>query len=134
MLMKLAAAGVFALSLLSTPALAQNAKEMLTIDLPGEPATLDPHLQWDTDSYSVYRNIFDNLLTRDKNGEIVPMIATAWKYVDDKTIDFDIREGVKFHDGTPLTADDVVFSIKRIIDPKFRSPQLSQFDQISDAQ
>jgi peptide/nickel transport system substrate-binding protein len=134
MFMKLAAAGVFALSLLSSPALAQNTNEMLTIDLPGEPATLDPHLQWDTDSYSVYRNIFDNLLTRDKNGEIAPMIATAWKYVDDKTIDFDIREGVKFHDGTPLTADDVVFSITRIIDPKFRSPQLSQFDQISDAQ
>lgn len=133
MLAKLLAASVLALTAASLPALAQSVKDTLTIDLPNDPATLDPHLQWDTDSYSVYRNIFDNLLTRDKAGEIKPFIATAWKYTDDTTIEFDIREGVKFHDGSPLTAEDVVFSIKRIIDPKFKSPQLSQFDQISDA-
>ena len=45
-------------------------------------------------------------------------------------IDFDIRADVKFHDGTPLTADDVVFSVKRITDPAFKSPQLGQFNSI----
>ena len=130
MLAKLLAVGVLATNVVSFPALAQSPKDTLTIDLPGDPATLDPHLQWDTDSYSIYRNIFDNLLTRDENGEITPFIATSWKYTDDTTVEFDIRDGVKFHDGSPLTAEDVVFSIKRIIDPKFKSPQLSQFDQI----
>ena len=46
-----------------------------SVDLPADAATLDPHVQWDTDSYTIYRNIFDNLLTRDAEGKIVPQIA-----------------------------------------------------------
>lgn len=118
--------------LLATPALAQ--KDALTVDLPGDVATLDPHIQWDTDSYTVYRNIFDNLVTRDPSGKIVPQVATAWRYADDLTLVFDLRTDVVFQDGTKLTADDVAFSINRIIDPAFRSPQLSQFDQITRAE
>ncbi len=116
-----------------TTALAQT-KETLTIDLPNDAATLDPHLQWNTDSYTVYRNIFDNLLTRDTKGEIVPQIAASWKYLDDTTLEFQIRDDVTFQDGSKLTADDVAFSIKRIIDPALKSPQLSQFDQIKTAE
>jgi peptide/nickel transport system substrate-binding protein len=116
------------------PVAAQTAKEVLTIDAPNDAATLDPHVQWDTDSYGVYRNIFDNLLTRDAAGKIVPQIATAWRFVDDTHVEFDIRPNVKFQDGTPLSADDVVFSVKRITNPSFKSPQLSQFDQIADAE
>jgi peptide/nickel transport system substrate-binding protein len=110
-------------------------KEMLTIDLPGDAATLDPHLQWNTDSYVIYRNIFDNLVTRDAaNGEIVPQIALSWTYLEDTVIEFQIRDDVTFHDGSKLTADDVAFSINRIIDPNLKSPQLSQFNQISMAE
>jgi peptide/nickel transport system substrate-binding protein len=105
------------LACLVTPVAAQSAKDVLTIDVPNDAATLDPHLQWDADSYGVYRNIFDNLLTRDAAGRIVPQIATAWHYVDDTHVAFDIRSDVKFQDGTPLTAEDVVFSVKRITDP-----------------
>lgn len=111
------------------PALAQ--KQQLTIDLAGDAATLDPHLQWDTDSYSVYRNIFDNLVTRDVSGAIVPQVATAWHYADDLTLVFDLRTDITFQDGSKLTPEDVAFSISRIIDPAFKSPQLSQFDQIA---
>ena len=117
---------------LAGPAAAQG-RDLVTVDLPNDAATLDPHLQWDTDSYSVYRNIFDNLVTRDTAGAIVPQIATAWTYVSDTVIDFTIRQGVTFHDGTPLTPEDVVYSIRRIIDPALKSPQLSQFDQIASA-
>jgi len=60
----------------ATPALAQP-NAALTVDLPGDVATMDPQLQWDTESYSVYRNIFDNLVTRDVSGKIVPQVATA---------------------------------------------------------
>lgn len=118
---------------LAGPVAAQS-RDLVTVDLPNDAATLDPHLQWDTDSYTVYRNIFDNLVTRDASGTIVPQIATAWTYVSDTVIDFTIRQGVTFHDGTPLTPEDVVFSIRRIIDPALRSPQLSQFDQIASAE
>jgi peptide/nickel transport system substrate-binding protein len=104
------------------------------VDLPTDPASLDPHLQWDPDSYAVYRNIFDNLVTRDLAGTIVPQVATAWRYEDDTHIVFTIREDISFQDGSKLTPDDVAFSVKRITDPAFRSPQLSQFDQITNAE
>lgn len=118
---------------LAQPVLAQG-KDTLTVDLPNDAATLDPHIQWDTDSYTIYRNVFDNLVTRDPSGKIVPQIAMAWRYRDDTTLEFDIREGVKFHDGSPLTPADVAFSINRIINPALKSPQLSQFDQIVSAE
>jgi len=110
-----------------------EAKDLLTVDLVNEPSSLDPHVQWNPDSYFVYRNIFDNLLTRDNAGKIIPQIATAWTYLSDTEIEFTIRDDVKFHDGTPLTAEDVVYSVKRITDPAFASPQLSQFNSITDA-
>jgi peptide/nickel transport system substrate-binding protein len=125
---------VLLVSLVLAPLAAQAAKDSLTVDLPNDAATLDPQLQWDTDSYTIYRNIFDNLVTRDASGKIVPQVATAWKYLDDTTIEFTIRGGIKFQNGTPLTPEDVVFSIKRITDPALKSPQLSQFDQIASAE
>ena len=99
-----------------TAALAQP-KETLTVDLPGDVATMDPHLQWDTESYTVYRNIFDNLVTRDVSGKIIPQVAADWHYTDDTTIAFDLRMDIAFHDGSRLTPEDVVFSVRRIIDP-----------------
>jgi len=116
-----------------TQALAQT-KESLSIDLPNEPGNLDPHGQYDTDSYGVYRNIFDNLVTRDVAGKIIPKVATAWKYSSDTVLDFTLRSDIKFHDGTPLTAEDVVFSITRIINPAFKSPQLANFNSITTAE
>jgi peptide/nickel transport system substrate-binding protein len=116
------------------PAAAQAPKETLSVDLASDAATLDPQVQWDTDSYSIYRNIFDNLLTRDDSGKIVPQIAASWRYLDDNTIDFTIRSGVRFQDGSPLTVDDVAFSVRRITDPAFKSPQLSQFNSIVSAE
>ena len=74
------------------------------------------------------------MVTRDQSGIIVPQVASAWRYEDPTHVVFTIRGDIRFHDGSPLTPADVVFSIKRITDPAFRSPQLSQFDQIVDAE
>jgi len=120
-----------ALGLTAGPALA--AKDRFVVDLVNEPSSLDPQVQWNPDSYYVYRNIFDNLVTRDDKGEIIPQVATAWKQVSDTEIEFNLRSDIAFHDGSKLTADDVVYSVKRITDPKFASPQLGQFDKITDA-
>lgn len=129
---------ILAIGAILAPAIAHSAEErqgkaQVVIDLVSEPSTLDPQLQWNPDSYNVYRNIFDNLLTRDDKGEIVPQIATGWKTLDATHIEFTIRDGVSFQDGTPLTPEDVAFSVNRIIDPKFASPQISQFDKIANA-
>jgi len=115
------------------PAQAALAKDELVINLVNEPATLDPHMQWNPDSYYVYRNIFDNLVTRNNDGEIVPQVAESWKQISDTELEMDIRSGITFHDGEALTADDVVYSVKRITDPEFSSPQLGQFNSIVDA-
>ncbi|KXF75191.1 peptide ABC transporter [Paramesorhizobium deserti] len=130
---RLASIAAVVITLMTSAAFAQP-KNTLTIDLPNDAATLDPHLQWNTDSYTVYRNIFDNLLTRDVSGKIIPQIATEWDYENDTTITFRIRDDVTFQDGSKLTAEDVAFSINRIIDPTLKSPQLSQFDQIDTAE
>ena len=110
-----------------------HSKHELVIDLAADAATLDPQLQWDTDSYSVYRNIFDNLVTRDISGKIVSQVATAWHYTTPTTLVFDLRSDIHFQDGSLLTPEDVVFSVTRITDPVLKSSQLSQFDQIVSA-
>ncbi|MBI1777752.1 MAG: peptide ABC transporter [Proteobacteria bacterium] len=120
------------LALAGAPSLAAG-KDTLAVGLQGDPASLDPQVQWDTDSYTVYRNIFDNLLTRDAQGKIQPQIAKSWRYASDTEIDFEIRSDVVFHDGSALKPEDVVFSVKRITNPAFKSPQLSQFNTIVDA-
>ncbi|WP_102107633.1 ABC transporter substrate-binding protein [Oceaniglobus roseus] len=119
-----------ALAVFALPAFAKD----LTVDLAGEPSSLDPQVQWNPDSYYVYRNIFDNLVTRSNEGEIVPEIATEWEQVSDNELVLTIRDGVTFHDGSALTPEDVVFSVKRITDPAFASPQLGQFNQITGAE
>jgi peptide/nickel transport system substrate-binding protein len=128
LLFRVAVLAAFACASGLKPALA--GRDLFVVDLASDPASLDPQLQWDPDSYAVYRNVFDNLLTRDADGKIVPQVATAWHYTNDTTVVFDLRTDIKFQDGTPLTAEDVAFSIKRITNPAFKSPQLSQFDQI----
>ena len=129
----LVALGFAALAAMLPARTARAAKDTLVIDLVQEPSSLDPQVQWNPDSYFVYRNIFDNMLTRDDAGKIVPQVATAWRQVDDSTTEFTLRDDIKFHDGSALTADDVVFSVKRIVDPAFKSPQRDQFNKIVDA-
>ncbi len=123
-----ALAATFLLAAFGTPAWA--GRDLFVVDLINNPASLDPQVQWDPDSYFVYRNVFDNLVTRDATGRIVGQVATEWKYESDTQVLFTLRQGIRFEDGSPLTPEDVVFTIKRITDPAFKSPQLSQFDQI----
>ncbi|WP_298919028.1 ABC transporter substrate-binding protein [uncultured Roseobacter sp.] len=122
-------AGV-AMAIFALPAYSRD----ITIDLAGEPSSLDPHVQWNPDSYYVYRNVFDNLVTRNNSGEIVPQIATAWDQISETELVLTIREGVSFHDGEALEPSDVVYSVKRITNPDFASPQLGQFNQIIGAE
>ncbi|WP_205648447.1 ABC transporter substrate-binding protein [Acuticoccus kandeliae] len=129
--------GVFASAIaagLALGAVPGLAKDAITIDLVNEPSSLDPQGQWNPDSYYVYRNIFDNVVTRDDAGTIVPQVASSWERLSDTEVKFELRDDIVFHDGTPLTAEDVVFSIERITDPAFGSPQLGQFNKIVKAE
>ncbi len=128
-------AAIMAVSVLGFSGLGHSAeKKTIIIDLVNESATLDPHLQWNPDSYSVYRNIFDNLVTRDNSGKIIPAVATAWKTPTDTQIVFTIRDDISFHDGTKLTPEDVVYSVQRVTSKELASPQRSQFAAITHAE
>jgi peptide/nickel transport system substrate-binding protein len=69
-------------------------------------------------------HLFDTLLWRDKDGNIEPFLATSWSFPDDRTIRLKLRKDVRFHNGDPLTVDDVVYTYGRVIDPKNRSRHL----------
>ena len=83
----------------------------------GDPQTIDPHSQNELLTNSVNGQMYETLVNRGKKLEIVPVLATEWKQVDTLTWRFTLRKGVKFHDGTPFTADDVLFSVERASQP-----------------
>ncbi len=56
--------------------------------------------------------VWDTLIYRDpETFQLKPLLATSWKYVDDTTLEFELRPGVTFQDGSPFTADDVVYTV-----------------------
>ena len=129
-----AATAIAVASFAAVPQGYAQGKDKITIDLVNEPSSLDPHGQWNPDSYYVYRNIFDNMVTRDDAGKIVPQVAESWKRTSDTEVTFTIRDDIMFHDGTKLTPEDVVYSVERITDKAFASPQLGQFNKIVKAE
>ena len=83
----------------------------------GEPDQLDPHKTSAYFSFEVLENIFDTLVEPAENLQMRPALAESWEVSDDElTWTFRLRPGVTFHDGSPLTAEDVAFSYNRIID------------------
>ncbi len=79
----------------------------------GDALSMDPHSLNETTQLSVTGNIYEPLVTRDKNLKLTPALATSWKQTSPTVWRFELRKDVKFHDGTPFTADDVVFSFAR---------------------
>jgi len=80
-----------------------------------DPQSLDPHaiaLQYQT---RVVSQIYESLVSRDRNFAVEPALAVSWEQLEPARWRFKLRPNVKFHDGTPFTADDVVFSIKRAL-------------------
>ncbi|HEX7385447.1 MAG: ABC transporter substrate-binding protein [Rhodospirillaceae bacterium] len=79
----------------------------------GDVQSMDPHSLNETLQLSFTGNIYEPLVGRGKDMALVPALATKWTQTAPTVWRFDLRKGVKFHDGTPFTADDVVFSFKR---------------------
>lgn len=79
----------------------------------GDPQTMDPHSQNESMTNMMNGQVYEKLVKRDRNLNIVPGLATSWEQTGPLTWRFKLRPGVKFHDGAPFTADDVVFSINR---------------------
>jgi peptide/nickel transport system substrate-binding protein len=80
-----------------------------------DPQSMDPHALALLYQSRVVSQVYDSLVNRDREFRLEPALATSWKMVDARTWRFALRPNVKFHDGTPMTADDVVFSIGRAL-------------------
>ncbi|MES2319609.1 MAG: ABC transporter substrate-binding protein [Pseudomonadota bacterium] len=97
------------LSLAAVPAMAQEFK----LAMSSPPTSLDPHFYNATPNSNVAAHVFDTLTRLDANDRLLPGLAESWSLVNRLTWEFKLRKGVKFHDGSPLTADDVLWSMER---------------------
>lgn len=94
----------------STPSSANQ--RPVVIALEEIPKRLDPLRSLTNPGYRVMPNMYDALIQVDyrNNGKLIPGLATSWRRINDKTIELTLREGVVFHDGAPLTTEDVLFT------------------------
>ena len=93
----------------ANPVFAQD----LRIGLGSEPTAMDPHYHNLSPNNSMLSHIFDSLVGQDERQRLTPDLAESWKAIDATTWEFKLRRNVRFHDGTPFTADDVIFSFER---------------------
>ena len=95
------------------PAGAQTA-QTLRIAVANETGSLDPHFRNNPIHLQVADHIFDTLMKQTPDGQMVPGLAASHERIDDKTVRLNLRRGVTWSDGSPFTADDVMFTVERV--------------------
>jgi peptide/nickel transport system substrate-binding protein len=110
----LLAATALAAGLLCAPAHANTLRWAAQNDI----LTLDPHAQNHATTNAILMHSYEGLTRYSAKYEVEPSLATKWTYISPTQVRFELRKGVKFHDGSPFTADDVVFSFGRIKQPQ----------------
>ncbi|MEU5907902.1 ABC transporter substrate-binding protein [Micromonospora sp. NPDC047467] len=125
-----AALAVSGCSSSATPSGGTSAAGTFVVATAGEPDTLNPVLNYGVDGGSL---IFDGLVARDARNQLVPALARELPTVstDGRTVTAKLRDGVRFHDDTPLTAQDVVFTYQAVLDPKVDSTLRSDLDMLA---
>ncbi len=102
----------------------------------GDALSLDPHSLNESLQLTVVNNVYEPLIQRDRNYKLEPILATDWKQTSPTVWRFNLRKGVQFHDGTPFTADDVIFSYERAkgdgSDMKSYVGQIKEIKKIND--
>lgn len=102
----------------------------LVVGLAAESEAMDPYFVYQNAGQSIMRALFDNLLDRDFDGKIIPGLAESWSIVDDKTLEFKLRKGIKFHNGEDFDANSVKFSIERMLNPDLKAGARNQYASI----
>lgn len=100
-------------------------KQELVRNNGSEPATLDPHKVESDVEGNIIRDIFEGLVAVSPDGAVEPRLAKSWEQKDNTVWTFHLRPGITWSDGTPITAQDVVWSWQRLVDPKTVSPYAS---------
>ena len=106
-------------------------KDSIIIALSAEPTSLDSSLANDLNTFSIDSNVYEGLVRKEADGTLVPGLAESWTYSEDGTeITFVLREGVKFHNGDVMTADDVVYSFDRALASKSTARMTGSIDHM----
>lgn len=100
-------------------------KQELVRNNGSEPASLDPHKVESDVEFNIISDLFDGLVSVSPAGEIQPRLAEKWENKDNTVWTFHLRPGITWSDGTPITAEDIVWSWQRLVDPKTASPYAS---------
>ncbi|MHA7884786.1 ABC transporter substrate-binding protein [Nitratireductor rhodophyticola] len=128
------AAAALSASAMLAPALAQDIKQggSMTVTYKDDVSTLDPAIGYDWQNWSMIKSLFDGLMDYvPGTTELRPEIAESYEISEDGTVfTFKLRDGVKFHNGRDLTAEDVKYSIERTVNPKTQSPGAGFFGSI----
>jgi peptide/nickel transport system substrate-binding protein len=126
--------GLILALLLAVPLAARTdaapATTTLTIGVDQEVVGLDPNKVTAFSSFRRIDLLYNTLVAYDAGLHIVGNLAESWDTPDNRTYVFHLHKGVQFHDGTEMTADDVVFAIQRVLDPKTASPARSYLDAV----
>ncbi|MCM2293106.1 ABC transporter substrate-binding protein [Allorhizobium sp. BGMRC 0089] len=121
--------------LFSTAAHAGKADDTLHLAFTKELESVDPYFNTAREGVILGSAVWDGLLYRDpKTGAYEGNLATSWKWIDPTTLELKLRKGVKFHNGEPFTADDVVFTFNYIIDPSNGNKSLTNSQWIKSAE
>lgn len=102
--------------------------DTLTVAYRAEATNLDPHNSQSLTAFSIEMLIFDRLVEKDADGNIIPSLATKWEEIDDTTMRFYLRDDVTFHNGEKLTAEDVKYTIERAEVMPGSTSLMSKFD------
>jgi peptide/nickel transport system substrate-binding protein len=110
---------LIATAMLAPTAFANKANDTLGMAYEQAPENIDPYFNNVRIGVIIGANVWDNLLYRDPiTNEYKGLLAKSWKQIDDRTLEFDLREGVKFHNGEEFDADSVVYTLNYMADPK----------------
>lgn len=99
--------------------------QRMVINNGSEVASLDPHKVEGTPESNIILNLLEGLVSTDANGHLAPAVAESWENTDYQTWTFHLRPGAVWSDGSPVTAQDFVYSWQRLSDPKTGSPYAS---------
>jgi len=105
-------------------------KNQLVFGLDNDPKSLDPRLALDATGWRITEIVYSSLLKKDRNSNLVPDLAESWDMEGETVYVFHLRKNVKFHDGTPLTAEDVKYTFDTILEPSFKSPKRGVYEPL----
>lgn len=107
-------------------------ESILLIAADQDPSGMDPHTTTASSSHRIMGKIYEGLIDLDEDRNFVPQLAEDWEQVDDTTYVFKLREGVKFHNGREMVAEDVKYSFERILDPDTGAISASYFQALDE--